>query len=108
MMSAALIVLGGILHLLKKEFLLDMNSGSNQNFDRYQDMMPEGAIPLHGLRMVAFLNSEGVICYRFRHAGDVAITQIVGLLEMVKADILNIALTSGGRDQNATYDEDVS
>lgn len=101
---------------------LNVNGRENQNFDRYQDLLPghpdsdgldagrldseNNCIPLHGMRMLAYLNSEGVICYRFKHAGDVALTQVIGLLEMVKADVLNVVFASGHRDSESTAGSD--
>lgn len=61
-------------------------------FDFYQDMLPEKAIPVYGIRMVRFVDSDGhgqtVWMRDMDEDADVLTPQVVGDLELTKLQIL--------------------
>lgn len=60
-----------------------------EQMSNYDDLLPEGALPMSGFRLLSYINSKGQICYQFSQAGDIAVSQFLGLIELAKADIVN-------------------
>lgn len=60
-----------------------------EQMSQYEDLLPEGGLPMSGFRLLSYINSKGQICYQFSQAGDVAVSQFLGLIELAKMDILN-------------------
>lgn len=66
----------------------------------YGDIIPDDCLPVAGLRMIVFLTNTGETRYRFRWTGDAPVTEILGLLELVKGELLYKALAQGsGEDE---------
>lgn len=65
------------------------------NLDLYFDMLPEGGLPICGMRIVSYLNKQGTTCYRWDPVGEVQVAALLGIMEMVKAEILEVALNVG-------------
>lgn len=59
-----------------------------EQLKNYEDILPENGLPICGFRMLSYINSKGQICYQFTQAGDVAVSQFIGLLELAKNDIM--------------------
>lgn len=68
----------------------------DRNIDVFQDIMPEGSIPLVGMRLISYLDSQGAPRYKIRFTGEAPVTEIVGLLEMVQVEMITRALNHGG------------
>jgi len=68
-----------------------------ENFENYQDLIPEKHVPMMGLRIVAYYDEYGEMAYRVSTAenGSVPITSLIGLLELVKSDITLTATQLG-------------
>ena len=58
----------------------------------YADLLEDGELPICGMRLMQYIDEDGKVKYRFRWAGDAAITEVIGLLELVKAHMLTKAL----------------
>lgn len=69
----------------------------DEQLSSYGDILPKGAIPVCGMRILSYINSDGVLCYQFAQAGDTNVANVIGVIEMVKADILRAALEAGRR-----------
>lgn len=50
--------------------------------------LPGDAVPQHGLAVVAFFDAEGNTCYRFVLEGDAPLSSILGIIELVRAQVL--------------------
>lgn len=60
--------------------------------NNYAALLPEGALPLCGFRLLSYITPDGRTCYRFAQFGDVSASQLIGLIEMVKHDITSYAV----------------
>jgi len=60
----------------------------NSDFEYVQDILPENAIPLASLRLVYFLSEEGKQKYRFLWEGEGSSTDIIGILEVIKSELV--------------------
>lgn len=67
-------------------------------FHRYVDLLSDDEFPLYGVRILCYLDSEGAKRYRFRWTGEGEITDLLGLLEMIKGELLERALREGRND----------
>lgn len=68
---------------------------------RYSDMLKDEEMFVFGLRVVQYFDSEGNLCFRLHHDGKIHVTQVVGLLDMAKYEVLKIGSELG----RATNDE---
>ena len=66
------------------------------DFEHVSDLLPEDAIPMASLRLVYFLSDEGKAKYRFVWAGEGASTDIIGILEVIKSEMVQSAYRLGG------------
>lgn len=69
------------------------------NLDNFKDMLPEGAMPICGFRLLSYMTDNGKIHYVFAQVGDVAVSQLVGLMEIVKQDITTTAIRASRGDE---------
>jgi len=60
---------------------------TSDQMSNYEDLLPEGALPVCGFRLLSFINQKGQICYQFAQTGNATAAQLIGILEMVKYDI---------------------
>lgn len=72
------------------------------NLENYSDMLPEGTVPMFGVRILAYYDEDGQMAYKFssEETGNTPITSLIGLLEMVKIDIANNATQLGRKKFN--------
>lgn len=73
------------------------------HIENYSDILPEGSLPIVGFRLLSYIAPDGKTCYRFAQVGDVAVSQLVGLLEMAKIDLATAGMTL--RDSRRSQDE---
>lgn len=61
-----------------------------ENQEYYEDMLPEGAIPMVGIRIISYYDEAGQMAYKMSNDenGTVPITSLVGLVELVKQNII--------------------
>lgn len=66
--------------------------------NNYDDMVPEGGIPLMGVRVLLYLDgSENASPkYRFSWAGEGSSVELVGLLELIKGEVIIQSVKKGG------------
>lgn len=64
----------------------------------FADMIPEGALPTCGFRLLSYMNNEGATCYRLDYEGEIAVSQLIGLMEMAKHDITAAAIGAVRRE----------
>lgn len=64
-----------------------------RNLENYKDMLPQEAVPMYGIRILAYYDSRGQMAYRVSpdENGTTHITSLLGLLEMVKIDLAQSA-----------------
>lgn len=67
-------------------------------FHNYVDLIADTEMPLYGLRILCYLDSEGTKRFRFRWTGEGEITDLIGLLELIKGELLERALKEGRDD----------
>lgn len=62
-----------------------------ENQEQYEDMLPEDAIPIAGIRIISYYDLEGQMAYKtaIDENGSTPVTTIIGLLEMSKVHIMN-------------------
>jgi hypothetical protein len=65
---------------------------NEDRYEYYEDMLPKGGLPLCGFRILSYLNDSGQTCYRMDYEGEVAISQLIGLIEMAKHDVTSGAI----------------
>jgi len=65
---------------------------SEENYIEYEDMLPDGSFPLCGFRILSYLSPEGNTCYKMNYSGEVAVSQLIGLIEMAKHDLTSAAV----------------
>lgn len=68
-------------------------------FTFVQDLLPKDSIPMASLRIVYFLSDEGKPKYRFVWEGDAASTDIIGILEIIKSELVNQAYNLGNKNE---------
>lgn len=70
--------------------------------DNYRDMLPDGHVPMFGVRILAYYDESGQMAYKFssEENGNTSITSFIGVIEMVKIDIVNSATQLGRRKLN--------
>jgi len=57
---------------------------SPEDFSGVSDMIPDGAVPVHAIRIVEFVDADGVMDMAMRVDGEVPLKDTVGVLEIVK------------------------
>jgi hypothetical protein len=62
------------------------------NLENFEDLLPDGALPVCGFRLLSYITDSGRTHYVFSQVGDVAVSQLVGLMEIVKTDIATSAI----------------
>jgi len=70
---------------------------SKDYLEQYDDLLPEGGVPIFGYRVLTYVSSEGETCYRFDYDGSTIISQMVGIMEMVKHDVASTAVNSADK-----------
>lgn len=68
------------------------------NLDNFADLLPEGALPVCGFRLLSYMTESGRTHYVFSQVGDIAVSQLVGLMEVVKTDIATSAIIASRGD----------
>jgi len=71
-----------------------MNEEEEETYEYYEDMLPSGGLPLCGFRILSYLNESGQTCYRMNYEGEVAVSQLIGLIEMAKYDVTAQAVSN--------------
>ena len=66
-------------------------------FENLSDLLPENSIPMAALRIVYYVSPEGVTKYRYLWEGQGASTDIIGMLEVVKAELVNSAIEANNK-----------
>jgi hypothetical protein len=54
------------------------------DFSGVADLIPDGAVPIHSVRIVEFLDEEGEPQLRFKVDGDVRLATTIGVLAIVQ------------------------
>jgi hypothetical protein len=62
------------------------------DYTAFDDILPDNAIPMCGFRIISYMLDDGQVRYKLNQVGDVAISQLIGLIEMAKADITHLAI----------------
>lgn len=65
-----------------------MSSDVDAEYEVFKDLLPNGAVPATGFRIIAYFNEQGEYAYKMSHIGDDTVATLVGLLELVKTNIL--------------------
>jgi hypothetical protein len=55
------------------------------------DLLPNGAVPMHGVVLLEYVDSEGETDHAYHVLGDVRVVHLLGLLETAKWLVLNDA-----------------
>lgn len=50
--------------------------------------LPEGAVAQHSIMIVAYFTEDGMLRYGFRTQGETSTAGLLGLIEMVKFDLM--------------------
>lgn len=65
-------------------------STQDQDFTPYQELLPEGALPISGVRIVSYFAEDGTVKYKLSHiVNDGSAFSLIGLLDLVKHEIMN-------------------
>lgn len=56
----------------------------NFHFDSFSDLLPEGSMPVRGVKVIEYLDADGDTAYEWRRFGTADVVQLVGLLEFTK------------------------
>jgi hypothetical protein len=67
---------------------MPINPDATPDFAFVDDALPERATPVHAWRIVKYLDEDGVECFWWSVEGDPNISETLGLLEMIKFDVL--------------------
>ena len=59
-------------------------SDEDEDFSGVMDLVPEGGMPVHAIRIVEYLDSDGEPGLRFKVDGDVRLTTTIGTLAVVQ------------------------
>lgn len=65
------------------------------DFSRYDDMLPDNCSPLHGWRIIYFLDEDGNEKWRWGCDGDPVMSNTLGSFLMVMFDLLHNASEIG-------------
>lgn len=82
---------------------MDQDSASEDEFSPWEDLIPQGVLPSCGFRVISYVTPQGGIGFRFDQAGETAVTNLIGLLEMCKHDIATLA---NGYSRSVVNDDD--
>lgn len=59
------------------------------DFSRYDDMLPDNCAPIHGWRIIYFVDDEGNERWRWGVDGDPVMSSTIGVFSMVVFDLLH-------------------
>jgi hypothetical protein len=73
---------------------------TNPDFIAVDDILPEQCVPLQSLRIVKYLDEQGVERFNWHCEGEPSFLDMLGLLEGVKFDVMHrfSPLGHGGED----------
>lgn len=83
--------------------------GSASDFNHFEDILPDQAIPNFGIRIVCYYDTEGSFHYKMDidQDGPASLTNLIGVLEMSKMDLISLShQISNGRKHNNGNQED--
>ncbi len=72
----------------------------DEEFIMLEDLLPDGAIPVSGVRIITYMSPTGGTAFRYDHTGDGAISDLIGILEMIKHDITSAAIIAAKGQRN--------
>lgn len=67
-------------------------------FECYADMLPEGAIPMNGVRIIRFVDEEGDVSTHFHCSGMSRLVDTLGMLEWAKLHLYITATNDTDED----------
>jgi len=73
---------------------------SEDLYGPFADMIPDGAFPTCGFRLLSYMNPEGETCYRLDYEGEIAVSQLIGLIEMARHDVTAAAIGAARRQSD--------
>ena len=85
---------------------------STNEFDFYADIVEEintsvgPAMASGGIRVLIYLDTEGKAGFTWRIAGTESLASVIGILEMVKADLIETFMYDWGGDEDEGDDAD--
>lgn len=59
----------------------------NQGFERYEHMIKEGCAPIFGMQILQYFSPDGELRFAVGTAGDVHVTQMLGLLDLIMHEV---------------------
>lgn len=62
----------------------------SQDETYYEDMIPEGSVPMYGFRLLSFMGDDGKLRYRMSSYGEGVASHVIGMLEMAKHKMLRL------------------
>ena len=64
---------------------------NNNLSQQYKDLLPQGALPVFGFRLVSYYKSNGSLAYKMGIDNEIEVpsTLLIGTLEMAKYEILD-------------------
>jgi hypothetical protein len=75
---------------------------------RYPDLLTEpDQIPVLGIRILAYYDEQNVLKYKVMHdvaLENIPVSQVIGILEMAKLDLVAAAAEKAGNDGKEIYD----
>lgn len=66
------------------------------DFEHVIDLLPASGIPLASLRILQYIGEDGNAKFRFSWEGEGASTDIIGVLEVIKSELILKTLELGG------------
>ena len=68
--------------------MMQIDHDPNGTLAAMADLIPEGALPSHALRVVAYLDEDGDEMYSIAHEGRANLSSWLGLAELFKENML--------------------
>ncbi len=72
------------------------------DFSNYQDLLKGDELPIHGMRIIQFFDSNGTLHYRMKQDGSMQAANVLGVLDLIHDDLSFRARNSGKIPPNAT------
>jgi len=65
-----------------------MQAKEQTTFEATADLVPEGGVATHALRVVVYVDDSGKEMYSYGHEGEANLSSWVGLFELLKEDVI--------------------
>jgi hypothetical protein len=60
----------------------------DEDFDDFDDLLPDGAVPLQGIKILRYIDTDGMTLTDWHLEGDITRHDLAGLLETTKWSML--------------------